>query len=107
MNPVVKAQLTEFSTTNPIQGFEEQDYFEVYSIFSILNGDLNHNVSAFDAHLKGKEFGLDGVALLVQGNLCLDTDDVVSHLDKNSLVDFIFFQSKRSEKFDYADISKL
>jgi hypothetical protein len=106
MNPVVKAQLSEFSESNPIDGFEEQDYFEVYSIFSILNGDLNYSIVPFDAHLKGTEFGLDGVAILVQGNLCADPDDAAAIIDKNSNVDFGFFQSKRSEKFEYGDISK-
>jgi hypothetical protein len=106
MNPVVKAQLSEFSESNPIDGFEEQDYFEVYSIFSVLNGDLNNNIVPFEAHLKGNEFGIDGVAILVQGNLCADSDDAAAVIDKNSNVNFCFFQSKRSEKFEYGEISK-
>lgn len=106
MNPVVKAQLSEFSKTNPITGFEEQDYFEVYSIHSCLNGDLNYSVDPFDGHLKGSEFGLDGLAILVQGNLCDDSDEVAAALERNSSVDLVFFQSKRSEKFEYGDISK-
>lgn len=106
MNPVVKAQLSEFSRINPMEGFEQQDYFEVYSIYSVLNGDLNNSVAPFDVHLKGSEFGLDGVATLVQGNLCLNSDDVAVAIDRNSSVDFVFFQSKRSEKFEYGEIAK-
>lgn len=106
MNPVVKAQLSEFSNLNAVDNFEEQDYFEVYSIYSVLNGDLNNNVAPFDVHLKGSEFGLDGVAILVQGNLCSNPDDVASVIDRNSNVDFVFIQSKRSEKFEYGEISK-
>lgn len=106
MNPVVKAQLAEFSKSNLIAGFKEEDYFEVYSIFSILNGDLNNSVIPFEVHLKGTEFGLDGVAILVQGQLCLDSEEVAAVVDPNSNVDFVFFQSKRSEKFDYGDIAK-
>ena len=106
MNPVVSAQLAEFSKSNPIEGFESKDYFEVYSIFSILNGELNNSVVPFDVHLKGTEFGLDGVTVLVQGQLCTDSDEVSALVDKNSAVDFVFFQSKRSEKFDYGDIAK-
>ena len=106
MNPVVKAQLAEFSNSNPVDSFKEQDYFEVYSIYSVLNGDLNNNVTPLDVHLKGSEFGLDGVATLVQGNLCKDTDEVAAVIDRNSIVDFVFFQSKRSEKFEYGEIAK-
>lgn len=108
MNPVVKAQLAEFQGTNPVQGFKEQDYFEVYSLFAIANGILHESVDPFDLHLKGEEFGLDGVGVLVQGESCSDSDEVDAAMDgKKSLsVEFIFFQAKRSEKFDYGEISK-
>lgn len=106
MNPVVKAQLAEFSNANQVEGFEEQDYFEVYSIYSVINGDLNNSVMPFDVHLKGSEFGLDGVAILLQGKLCLDPDEVAATIDRNCSVDFVFFQSKRSENFDYGEIAK-
>ncbi|MFT5322935.1 MAG: hypothetical protein ACI8P0_000780 [Planctomycetaceae bacterium] len=108
MNPVVKAQLSEFSSSNPVDGFKEQDYFEVYSIFSTANGILHESVDPFDLHLKGDEFGLDGVGVLVQGENCPDADTAAAAITdkKEPIVEFLFFQAKRSSKFDYGDISK-
>ncbi|QBG93777.1 AIPR family protein [Xanthomonas oryzae] len=108
MNPVVSAQLGEFKRSNPNCFERDSEYFEVFSIFSVENGLLGENIDPFDAHLKGEEFGVDGIAVLVQGKLCKDTDDVASVLAVGShhLAEFHFFQSKTSEKMDYGDLSK-
>lgn len=108
MNPVVSAQLNEFKKTNPNIFNRDSEYFEVFSIFSIENGLLAENVDPFDVHLKGDEFGVDGIAILVQGTLCKDTDDVASVLGvgNHHISEFHFFQSKTSEKMDYGDVSK-
>ncbi|MDZ7769916.1 MAG: hypothetical protein U5K38_12920 [Woeseiaceae bacterium] len=98
MNPVVKAQLAEFSHSNPIDGFEDQDYFEVFSIFSILNGDLNNSVIPFEVHLKGTEFGLDGVAILVQGQLCDDSNDISRNCRQKQQYRFCIFFNQNAVK---------
>ncbi|WP_198430355.1 hypothetical protein, partial [Xanthomonas arboricola] len=105
MNPVVSAQLGEFKRSNPNCFEKDSEYFEVFSIFSVENGLLGENIDPFDAHLKGEEFGVDGIAVLVQGTLCKDTDDVASVLavGNHHLAEFHFFQSKTSEKMDYGD----
>ena len=108
MNPVVKAQLNAFRKDNPSVNLSDSELFEVYSIYAVSNGILSENIDPFDAHLKGEEFGLDGVALLVQGELCQDTDKVseVYEIGKNHFVEFNLFQSKTSEKTNYGDLSK-
>lgn len=40
MNPVIRAQLREFSKANGIAGYSPDTQFEIYSIFSVLNGLL-------------------------------------------------------------------
>jgi len=108
MNPVVKAQLEQFKNINPVEGFTESEYFEVHSIFSIMNGYLNDNIDPFEMHLKGNEFGIDGCGITVQGELIADDDGAEAAMinNKDSEVSFTFLQSKRSEGFDYGDISK-
>ncbi|MBB2970185.1 hypothetical protein [Mesorhizobium sp. RMAD-H1] len=108
MNPVVKAQLKAFEKANPNVNLQENDLFEVFSIFSIQNGILTDNIDPFSAHLGGDEFGLDGIAILVQGELCTNSDDINSILGngKNHSVEFNIFQSKTSEKLDYGEMSK-
>ena len=108
MNPIVKAQLKTFQEMNPNENMDESDFFEVMSIFSIENGVLGENIDPFRAHLKGEEFGIDGVAISIQGALCTDIDEAteILSLGRNHSSDFHFFQSKTSDKLDYGNISK-
>lgn len=69
MNPVIKAQVGDFSTTNALEERSESELFEIYSIYAILNGGLGESIDPLEAHLEGTEFGMDGVAILVQGRL--------------------------------------
>jgi hypothetical protein len=108
MNPVVNSQLKEFMKSNPGEFSSESEYFEVMSIFSVENGILSENIDPFKAHLKGNEFGLDGIAITIQGSLCSNVDEANSILSVGShhLSEFHFYQSKISEGMDYGDISK-
>lgn len=108
MNPIIKAQLNEFKKANPDHAGSEADLFEVLSIFAVENGILGENIDPFKAHLKGHEFGLDGIAVLIQGDLCTDVDEASAVLaaGRNHMSEFHFFQSKTSDKLDYGDVSK-
>lgn len=108
MNPIIKAQLSTFREMNPNENLSESDLFEVMSVFSIENGILGENIDPFKAHLKGTEFGIDGVAVLIQGTLCSDVDEAMEILShgKNHTSEFHFFQSKTSDSLDYGNISK-
>lgn len=108
MNPVVKAQLKEFMKNNADEDLSESESFEVMSIFAVENGILTENIDPFVAHLRGTEFGVDGIAIIIQGELCSNTDEVADILavGKNHSIGFHFFQSKTSESIDYGDMSK-
>ena len=108
MNPVIKAQLTDYAKSNSLEKHKEDEKFEIYSIFSTLNGFLGESVEAYDVHLSGKEFGVDGIAILLQGELVRNKSEAAEKIDaiKNPSVEFIFFQSKTGTKYDYGDISK-
>ncbi len=108
MNPIIYAQLNEFKRANPGTYKNDSDAFEVMSIFSIENGLLGENIDPFKVHLAGEEFGIDGIAINIQGAICVDGDEAeiaLSH-GKNHSTSFHFFQSKTSEKMDYGDVSK-
>ncbi|YCM46418.1 AIPR family protein [Verrucomicrobiaceae bacterium 227] len=108
MNPIVKTQVEDFAARNSVQSFSVSDQFEIYSIYAIINGELKETVDPFSIHLKGSEFGVDGACVIVQGQACENSDvlsSVVSTKGRED-VDFVFIQSKTSEKADYGDISK-
>ena len=69
MNPVIRAQLREFANANAIVGETQEKQFEIYSIFAVLSGLLGESVDAYDVHLVGDEFGVDGIAIVIQGEI--------------------------------------
>lgn len=109
MNPVVKAQMAAFSKANEAcADLKDHEIFEVYSIFSVCNGRLSNNLDPFSVHLKGDEFGIDGIGVLVDGELCVDSDEVEAALlqGKSHEVEFILLQAKSSENLDFGEMSK-
>jgi len=108
MNPIVRAQLTDFKNANAHEEGDDSNFFEVMSIFAVENGILGENIDPFRAHLKGQEFGIDGIAISVQGTLCVDADeaDSVLSVGRNHVGSFHMYQSKMSDSLDYGQISK-
>ena len=108
MNPIVKSQLNKFKEKYTSEDLSDSEFFEVMSIFSIENGVLGENINPFDAHLRGSEFGIDGIAISIQGKLCLSVEDAeeIISLGRNHQSEFHFYQSKISENIDYGDLSK-
>ncbi|MBS7689990.1 hypothetical protein I0E98_03590 [Pseudomonas lalucatii] len=92
MNPIIKAQLKEFMHANPGMHKDEAEAFETMSIFSVENGILGENIDPFKVHLKGSEFGVDGIAICIQGIICSDADEASSVLStgKNHSTAFHF-----------------
>lgn len=108
MNPVIRAQLRDFAKANSLATCSQEKQFEIYSIFSIISGLLGENVDAYDVHLEGDEFGVDGIAILIQGEAVLNREQAEEKLNaiNNPSIEFSFFQAKTSTSYDYGDISK-
>lgn len=108
MNPVIQAQVREFAIAHSLTHRTEPNQFEVYSIFAILNGLQGESIDPNEVHLDGEEFGLDGIAILIQGELVRDSHEASEKLAaiNNPSIEFIFFQSKTSTTYDYGNISK-
>jgi hypothetical protein len=108
MNPVIQAQLREFAKANSITAERLEKQFEIYAIFSILSGLLGEAIDPYEVHLEGDEFGVDGIAVIIQGELVRNRQEADEKLAaiNNPTVEFIFFQAKTSTSYDYGDISK-
>lgn len=108
MNPVIRAQLREFAKANGINEHTQENQFEIYSIFAVMSGLLGESIDAYDVHLTGDEFGLDGIAIVIQGEIVRNRQEAEEKLEaiKNPSVEFIFFQAKTSTSYDYGDVSK-
>jgi len=109
VHPVIKAQCQQFKSNESLHHMSESEVFEAYTIYSIISGQLGHGINPLQVHLKGNEFGLDGAAVIIQGELATDTDEANAALEdvNNPDVEFAFFQSKTGTSYDYGDIGKM
>jgi len=97
MNPVISAQLQEFAKSYSITDLRRETQFDIYSIFSVLNGLLGESIEPCEVHLAGNEFGIDGIAILIQGELVHNSDEASEKLSriKNPSIEFAFFFKPR------------
>lgn len=103
MDKITKSLLDTFSNQNEIEALGESKRFEHFSNFSITAKLFRGSFELDDIHTgAGGDCAIDGLALVVNGRIILDEDelrDVVeatSHLD----ADITFIQSKTTSSFD-------
>lgn len=98
MNPVIRAQLREFSKAHSITAEPEEKQFEIYGIFSVLIGLLGESVEAYDVHLEGDEFGVDGIAVVIQGEAVRNRQEAEDKLAliKGASIEFIFSKLRQA-----------
>ena len=86
----------------------ESVLFEHFANFCILSKEYSEEFNLDDIHTgEGGDMGLDGIGLLVNGNLITDIDEINDLATTNKFLEaeFIFIQSKTSSTFDGTDIS--
>lgn len=86
---------------------EINDKFEVFSSYSIISKEYEETFDIEQVWLGDSSMGIDGIAILVNGRLIEDKDEIDDLIEINKYLDvtFIFIQSKTSTNFDSGDIS--
>ncbi len=103
MDKITQSLLDTFSNQYEIDSLNESTRFEHFANYSITSKLFRGSFELDEIHSgAGGDCGIDGIALIVNGRIVLDEDelrDVVeatSHLD----ADITFIQSKTSSSFD-------
>ncbi len=107
MNKIVEAILAEFSKENGIEALEEQDRFEYLTAYLTIRRHFSRALDLKDVVIgDGGDTGIDAVAMIVNGALMTDVDQVQEMLDQNGYLEatFIFVQCERSPSFNGAKI---
>ncbi|WP_125901221.1 hypothetical protein [Methylobacterium indicum] len=108
MDVVTQSLLKEFSESQKIENQSESDKFEAFVNYIVVS-DLYPEEFDFSIIATGKgEFGIDGVAVIVNDVLVDDEEQLEDIIVHNSTlqVQFLFVQSKTSSSFDSGDMSK-
>jgi hypothetical protein len=108
LNAILSALLKEFSTGQHILNEPEAAQFEHFVNFSVLSDIYGGDFNTVDISTGNHEFGLDGIAAIVNGLLVEDIDEVEELVHRNKFleVEFVFTQAKTSGSFDGGDMLK-
>ena len=110
MDKITKSLIDTFSHQYEIENVSEATKFEHFSNFSVVSKLFRGSFELEDIHAgSGGDCGIDGLALIVNGRIIIDEDelrdvvDTTSHLD----ADVTFIQAKTSSSFDGSSICLL
>lgn len=108
MDRITESLITELLTNLEINSEGESKDFEKLSNYTVVSNEYN---KTFDIDTltvgDGNDTGIDGIAIIVNGQLVESTDEVDDLLEKNNSleIEFLFVQSKTSPSFDGADMN--
>jgi len=109
LDRISKSLLDEFSAEASLDKLQEETRFEHFAAYLALS---RHHAEAFSSGDlvtgSGGDTGIDAIAILVNGVLVLDPDEVKELADTNGYVDatFVFVQAERSSSFETAKIGQ-
>jgi hypothetical protein len=110
MNKIVQSILAEFSKDNGIEDLSEDDRFEYLVSYLAIRRHFSRALDLREVVVgDGGDTGVDAIAIIVNGALMTDVDQVQEMLDQNGYLEatFIFVQAERSAKFDGAKIGTI
>lgn len=103
MDRITKQLLQDFLDAQELDAGDESSDFELFCNYSVLANEYN---KTFDAKTitvgAGADTGIDGIAIIVNGHLVEDTDEIDNLLETNGYLEvtYLFIQSKTSSNFD-------
>jgi hypothetical protein len=112
MHKIIKSYLSKFVVEHELKDLEESVQFEYFVSFCILS---KYCPDSFEVESivtsSPDDDSIDGAAVLIDEQLAITADDAESILKRlsrrrNTSVQYLFFQSKRSEGFDAGEILK-
>src|ERR1019366_5297850 len=110
MDRITTQLLDTFSKENGLEAFEENTRFEHLTSYLALRRHYSRALDTKDVVVgEGGDTGVDAIAIIVNGALITDVDQVQEMLDQNGYLEasFIFVQAERSASFDGAKIGTI
>jgi hypothetical protein len=108
MDKITKSLINELLVSQDIASEGDSKDFEKLSIYSIISNEYNKTFELESLKVgDGGDTGIDGLAIIVNGQLIETTDEIDDLLEiNNSLeVTYIFIQAKTSANFDSGSIN--
>jgi hypothetical protein len=108
MDRITESLIGELLATLEITSENEPKDFEKLVNYTVVSNEFNKTFDVESVTVgDGNDTGIDGIAIIVNGQLIDCTDEVDDLLDQNNFleIDYILIQSKTSASFDSSEIS--
>ncbi|WP_444922822.1 AIPR family protein [Microbulbifer sp. DLAB2-AF] len=107
MDRITKQLLSDFLKAEEIEPTDISGDFEQFCNYSVLSNEYGKTFNVSEITVgNGSDTGIDGIAIIVNGHLISDTEEIDDLLSSNGYLDvtFIFIQAKTSSNFDTKEI---
>ena len=103
MDRITKKLLQDFLEAQEMESSDEPSDFELFCNYSVLANEYNKTFDVKNITVgAGADTGIDGIAIIVNGHLVEDTDEIDILLEANGYLEvtYIFVQAKTSSNFE-------
>ena len=106
MDRITANLLSEFGAEYGYDSLSEVDRFEHFVSYAVVSQEYTESFDPGDVHLGDDTPGIDGVAILVNGALVTDEEEVADLVDTNHYLEvaYIFTQAKTGTAFEGSEI---
>ena len=104
MDRITENLVDDYISNNELKISDIDDKFEVFSSYSIISKEYDDTFDNELVWLGDDSIGIDSIAIIVNGKLIEDKDEINDLTNSYLEAAFIFIQSKTSSNFDSGDI---
>lgn len=108
MDKITENLVEDYISINELVIKSIEDKFEVFCNYCVVSKEYNDTFDIEQVWLGDDTVGIDGIAIIVNGKLIEDKEEIDDLVELNKYLEvvFIFVQSKTSSNFDSGEISK-
>lgn len=109
MDRITKALLSEFIEQNELSLLPENSAFEHFAGFLVTSAHYSETFSSYDIAVGGGgDTGVDCIAVLVNGTIVTEPEEIADLAETNGYLDvsFVFTQAERSSSFETTKIGQ-
>ncbi len=109
MDRITQSLLNGFIKQNGLEHLPEETAFEIFTCFLIVSSHYTDTFENDDLAVgAGADCGIDSIAVIVNGSLVTEPEEINDLAETNGYLDviYIFIQSERSSSFDTAKIGQ-
>ena len=108
MHRIISSHLKTFSKEHEIESIDESKRFEHFVNYCVASKYYSGRIDSSDITTSDDDMGIDGIIIIADGELVTTEEEISSIFEshkRNIEIDFIFIQSKNSEKFEKKEIT--